>query len=104
MFSKDSCPICFGPTRWTNNVFYVCEIKHHHTYKMDPVIDSYFIKFENIVVHGESKSNKAFIKTVGGRFLTTNNNFIIHVPNDIIFQLNTEENILEYIKNLELIS
>ena len=47
MFSKDSCPICFGPTRWTNNVFYVCEIKHHHTYKMDPVIDSYFIKFEN---------------------------------------------------------
>lgn len=105
-FSKHICPICdLETTGNSNEGSYFC-LKDSHYYRVN-MNNNVKIIFEDIFFESYLSAEFGSVKNpplqTGGKFFNVERDFIT-ISCEAISILKTEENIIDYIKNLELIS
>lgn len=106
IFTKDVCPICNELTLYSKNSWHhYCDIKEDHKYYADDTgVNSCYIYYKSILFQSQtisSGSNEGTLRTLNNGFIYAGNEPIT-VSCETIVALKTEDNILEYIKNLQI--
>lgn len=101
MFKRKQCPICSNKTIFNHTTcIYSCH-SVDHKYLADDL--DFTIIFKNFVITCLPNETQGYLKDSNYRYYRINNR-AVSISCDLLAQLKTEENILDYIKNLELIS